>query len=276
MDMSGRARALVVAVCLMASASAFAASPDDSQSPPAANSPSQPVSVFEERPINWKSLVPDIYHDQKNIWTFPGNLARGEDWKPTLAIAAILGALVVADPHDSPYFRNNSTFAGFNKRFSGTNTAVATILVPTAFYALGLVRKDSYATHTALLAGESVVDAEILGWVLKNATGRMRPSAVPPGGSYSDTWFKTYHPILRGDTSFPSDHAIAAFSIATVFAHRYSNHRWVPWVAYGGAALVGFSRISLQAHFPSDVFAGAAFGYIISRFIVMPGREPEF
>ena len=175
----------------------------------------------------------------------------------------------------SPYFRNNSTFSGFNRRLSGTNTAIGTALVPASFYALGLVRKDSYATHTALLAGESAVDAEILAWVLRNATGRLRPSAVPPGGNYSDTWFETYKPILRAGGSFPSDHAAAAFSVATVFAHRYGNHRWVPWVAYGAATLVGVSRVTLQAHFPSDVFAGAAFGYLISRFIVMPGREPE-
>jgi membrane-associated phospholipid phosphatase len=248
---------------------------EDQQSGPTPKSPSQPDSIEEERPINWKSIVPDVYHDQKNIWTFPGKLVRGEDWKPTLVFAVILGGLVAADPHASPYFRNNSNFSGFNRRLSGTNTAIGTALVPAAFYALGLVRKDSYATHTALLAGESVADAEILAWVLKNATGRVRPSAVPPGGNYSDTWFETYQPPLRADGSFPSGHAIAAFSVATVFAQRYRDHRWVPWVAYGAATLVGVSRVTLQAHFPSDVFVGAAFGYLISRFIVMPGREPE-
>ncbi len=322
--MTSRARSVVMAVCLMASTGAFAASPVDPQSGATPPTNAQPFAIDEERPINWKSFVPDVYHgpkhfggfpgklarqdegsgpnrksssppdsideerpinwrtivpdicrDQKNIWTFPGKLVRGEDWEPALAFAAILGGLIVADPHDSPYFRNNSTFSGFNRRLSGTNTAIGVALVPASFYALGLVRKDSYATHTALLAGESVVDAEILAWVLGNATGRLRPSAVPPGGNYSDTWFKTYRPILRAGGSFPSDHAAAAFSVATVFAHRYGNHRWVPWVAYGAATLVGVSRVTLQAHFPSDVFAGAAFGYLISRLVVMPGREPE-
>lgn len=248
---------------------------EDQQSGSTAKSPRQPDSVEEERPINWKSIVPDIYHDQKNMWTFPGRLVHGEDWEPALAFAAILGGLIVADPHDSPYFRNNSTFSGFNHRLSGTNTLLGTALVPASFYALGLVRKDSYATHTALLAGESVVDAEILAFVLKNATGRLRPIAVPSKGNYSDTWFETYQPPLRADGSFPSGHALAAFSVATIFAHRYRDHRWVPWVAYGAATLVGVSRITLQEHFPSDVFAGAAFGYLISRFIVMPDREPE-
>jgi membrane-associated phospholipid phosphatase len=74
---------------------------------------------------------------------------------------------------------------------------------------------------------------------------------------------------LRGHGSFPSGHTIAAFSIATVVARRYGNHRWVPYAAYGMAALVGFSRLSLSAHFLSDVFMGGALGYSISRFTVL-------
>jgi membrane-associated phospholipid phosphatase len=49
----------------------------------------------------------------------------------------------------------------------------------------------------------------------------------------------------------------------------FLRNRWVPWVAYGLAGLVGFSRVPLQAHFPSDVFAGAALGYAISHYVVL-------
>jgi membrane-associated phospholipid phosphatase len=273
--MTGQVKSLLMAVCLMASACVFAASSEDPQSGPTLKSPSPPVSIYEERPINWKSIVPDVAHDQQTIWTVPAQLVRGEHLKPAFGLAIALGGLVALDAHDTPYFRNTSAFSGFNRGLSGTNAAIATALVPASFYALGYVRKDSYATHTSLLAGESLVDTGILAWVLKNATGRLRPSAIPPGGSYSDTWFKTYQPPLRADASFPSEHAIAAFSVATILARRYPSHRWVPWVAYGAAALIGFSRVSQQAHFPSDVFAGAAFGYVISRYVVMPGREPD-
>jgi membrane-associated phospholipid phosphatase len=75
--------------------------------------------------------------------------------------------------------------------------------------------------------------------------------------------------FLRGDGSLPSGHTIAAFSIATIVARRYGNHRWVPYVSYGMAALVGFSRLTLSAHFVSDVFVGAALGYSVSRFAVL-------
>jgi len=88
-------------------------------------------------------------------------------------------------------------------------------------------------------------------------------------GNFSDTWFESKGSFLRGDGSMPSGHTIAAFSIATIVARRYGNHRWVPYVSYGMAALVGFSRLTLSAHFVSDVFVGAALGYSVGRFAVL-------
>jgi membrane-associated phospholipid phosphatase len=43
----------------------------------------------------------------------------------------------------------------------------------------------------------------------------------------------------------------------------------VPIVAYTAAATVGFSRLTLNAHYLSDVFVGGALGYSISRFAVL-------
>jgi hypothetical protein len=42
----------------------------------------------------------------------------------------------------------------------------------------------------------------------------------------------------------------------------------LPFVAYGLAAAVGFSLLSLSAHYPSVVFIGAVLGYSVSRFAV--------
>lgn len=57
--------------------------------------------------------------------------------------------------------------------------------------------------------------------------------------------------------------------MATVVSRRYPKHRWLPYVAYGLAGVVGFSRVTLSSHFPSDVFLGAALGYSISRYAVL-------
>lgn len=72
-----------------------------------------------------------------------------------------------------------------------------------------------------------------------------------------------------GFGSFPLGHTVAAFSVATVFAERYRALRWVPSVAYGLAGVVALSRLNVQAHFPSDIFLGAALGYSISHFVVL-------
>jgi len=43
----------------------------------------------------------------------------------------------------------------------------------------------------------------------------------------------------------------------------------VPWVAYGTAAALALTRLPDQAHYPSEIFIGAAMGYSIGRFVVI-------
>jgi len=243
-------------------------SPIPNPEPPNPNPQPPDPSPQPDREVSWKLLVPNILHDQKPIWLFPVSAARGRHLKPTIGIIVATVGLVALDPHDAPYFRRTTAFNNFNKVFSSSNMALGTAIVPLSFYAVGLARRDSFAQHTSLLAGEAVADAEILATVMKNIDRRLRPRDVT-NGDYADTWFKAYGRVISGRGSFPSGHEIAAFSVATVFADRYRRHRWAPWVAYGLAGLVGFSRVTLQAHFPSDVFAGAALGYVISHFAVL-------
>jgi len=114
--------------------------------------------------------------------------------------------------------------------------------------------------RTALFAGEAVVDSEILTTVLKDATKRLRPADIQAGRNYSDSWFESGCSLVGGRGSFSSGHTIAAFSVATIVARRYGNHKWIPYASYGMATLVGFSRLSSSAHFLSDVFMGGALG----------------
>lgn len=221
----------------------------------------------------WKKLVPDLLSDQKRIWLFPAAAARGRRLAPALAVAGTTAALVALDPYGGRYFQRTDSFEGFNKVFSGYNTARGMILFPTALYAVGLLQRDVYAQQTYVLAAAAVLDSEILTSVMKDVTRRLNPGLVPPGGDFSATWFRKKNGSwIRGIGSFPSGHTIAAFSVATVYARRYPHPAWRRWAAYGLAGVVGFSRVSLETHFVSDVFAGAALGYFIARDVVL--RRP--
>lgn len=221
------------------------------------------------RPVSWKLLVPNVLCDQKAIWLFPAKLTKHRNWIPTVSVVGATAGLTLLDPSEARYFHQTSTFHTFNGLFTSNATAIGAILTPASLYAAGLLRQDTKMEHTALLAGEAVADAELVTTVLKDIDRRARPVTFSPHGNYWDSWFESKGSPEWSDGSFPSGHMIAAFSIATVIAHRYRAHRWVPYVCYGAATLVGFSRLTLSAHFASDVFVGAALGYSIGRFAVL-------
>src|SRR5437867_4093348 len=178
-----------------------------------------------EREVSWRVLPRNFLQDQKDIWLFPVQLAKGRHWVPTIAVTGVTGALIAADAHDTPYFRRTQRFEGFNDVFSGRNTSLGMAIVPAAFLVVGHFRHDSYAEKTALLAGEAYADSAIVDMVMKVSTRRLRPSDIPPTGNFSDTFFRSRVSAVGINTSFPSGHGAGAFSIATVFAHRYRRHR---------------------------------------------------
>lgn len=240
------------------------------------NRPAQQVDVYTssgsndyDRPVSWKLLVPNILCDQKNIWLFPLHLTQDHNWIPALGVAGATAGLVALDPIEGHYFNRTEAYDGFNDMFATRGTELALMAVPTALYVAGWARKDNRMEHTALLAGEAVADSGIVATVLKSVTSRKRPFSFTANENYSDSFYDHSGSKVVGGGGFPSAHAIVAFSIATVIAHRYREHRWVPFAVYGAAAAVGFSRLSLAQHFTSDVFVGAALGYSISRFAVL-------
>jgi membrane-associated phospholipid phosphatase len=242
-------------------------SPSQSSRPPG-DSADSPAA----REVTWKSLPGDFLRDQKNIWTFPVQLAKGHHWLPTLAITGVTAGLIVADPHAMPYFRRRAgALDDFNDTFDTTITTAEVIAIPTTLMLTGYMRHDRYQVGTALLAAEAYADSAIVDLGIKAITRRKRPTDVPPGGTFNDTFFSGGKSPFKG-SSFPSGHAAGAFSVATVIASRYHNHRWVPWVMYGMASAISFSRVTSSAHFPSDVFLGAAIGYTVTRYAVLTPR----
>ena len=254
---------LVVLFWLSASDAAVAQSPQE----PQAGAERSPDTDVPEKPIPLRQVPLNILHDQKPIWTFPGRMVQGQHWKPTLAVVLGTVGLVALDPHSESYFYTHSGFRSYSTGpLRGRNTTLAITLTPAVFYVTGLATHGRHAQNTALLAAEALADSQLVTFAIKHATGRLFPSAIPPHSGLGDTWFQ-YKGSFTNGGSFPSGHSASAFAVASVISHRYREHRWVPWVAYGAAAALALTRIPDLAHFPSDVFFGSAVGYGIGGLV---------
>ncbi|MEG2119545.1 MAG: phosphatase PAP2 family protein, partial [Pseudoflavonifractor sp.] len=94
--------------------------------------------------------------------------------------------------------------------------------------------------------------------VLKHLVGRERPWLSVAGLT---------HLIIENDPlSFPSGHTCAAFAAACIWAKALPK-RWMGVAAILAAVMMGFSRLYLGVHFPSDVLAGMLVGILCAAAV---------
>jgi membrane-associated phospholipid phosphatase len=140
----------------------------------------------------------------------------------------------------------------------------------TAVYLIGRANGDRRVQSVGLHSVESILLADILGGGIKLVAGRQRPYVDVRTPNNFQLWRG-----LSGDKyrSFPSGHTITAFAFATTVT-RESRFWWpratwyVGTVFYGGASLVGLSRMYNNQHWASDVMAGAAIGTLVGLKVV--------
>jgi membrane-associated phospholipid phosphatase len=129
-----------------------------------------------------------------------------------------------------------------------------------AYGIVGFAFHDAEARDTAidgLIA--SALASGIITPTLKAVVGRTRPNAT--------TDPLDFHPFSGSDLAFPSGHATQAFVVASVIS-AHSDQLWVSATAYTLAGLVGFARVYHNAHWTSDVVAGALIGTLVGRSVV--------
>jgi len=67
------------------------------------------------------------------------------------------------------------------------------------------------------------------------------------------------------DPSFPSGHAAFSFMMATLLALWFPRYRFIFFIVAG---FVGWTRIYLGLHYPTDVIAGSLLGYGITKLFL--------
>jgi len=135
-------------------------------------------------------------------------------------------------------------------RTISTSVSPISIGAPILIFGTGLIEKDPELKQKGLMIGESFLVTTVFATGLKHAVNRARP-------------FETYPEIQKlsagGSSSFPSGHTSDAFSTATSLSLEFPKW-YVIAPSYTYAALVGYSRMHLGVHYPSDVLAGAVVG----------------
>ncbi|MBC8646013.1 MAG: phosphatase PAP2 family protein, partial [Thermoanaerobaculia bacterium] len=198
-----------------------------------------------------------LARDARQIATAPLGWDRSDWTKLGIGIAAIGGALLIDEELRQSVQQNSNR----------TTRSVADAVRPFGeeyswgvlggFYLAGTVFKDDKAKAVAQDSlASSLIAAGVITPLLKATVGRDRPHETQ----------STFARSANG-RSFPSGHTTQAFAIASVVASHYESP-WIQTAAYTLAGLVGWSRMEHNAHYASDVLAGALIGTVIGRSVV--------
>ncbi len=204
------------------------------------------------------TLTGNLFSDQKAIWTTPFHLRmRAENWIVPLGLSTL--SLVGTDTSIMRHL--GSTPLSHVNSFSNYGL-VAMIGTAASLYLRGESSNDDHSRESGVLAAEAAIDSVVLGETMKLAFQRPRPNENNAGKFGS------------GGSSFPSEHALAAWSIASVIAQEYPGSL-TKLLAYGAATGISLERVAARQHFPSDVLVGSALGFAIGRYVYRAHHDPN-
>ena len=125
-------------------------------------------------------------------------------------------------------------------------------------YGGGILAESPRWKETGEMLGEALILADGAALILKEATGRGRPTVTARKDDFYPFGFRSDY------DGFPSMHTASSFAVASVLA-RTSESLTVAVASYCAATFVGFSRMNQDKHWASDVLLGAAIGELAGR-----------
>jgi membrane-associated phospholipid phosphatase len=216
-----------------------------------------PALPPKPEPITLAGTPKRILLDQKAIWTSPLHV-KPLDAMWLLPLAAATGTMIGSDQHTMIALVHIN--ANDQKHFNTlSNAGVGALgIIPGTMYLWSLNQDAPQARETGLLSGEALVDSLAVSEAIQLVSRRDRPNVNNAKGNFFSS--------SPTDSSFPSNHAIAAWAMASVLGDEYPG--WLTRTAvYGLATGVSVSRVLAEQHFPSDVVVGSAAGWLIGHYV---------
>jgi len=143
---------------------------------------------------------------------------------------------------------NNPNSAVWNN-LSNTSKYIS-VGVPVGYFVAGLIHDNKALKQKAAYTAAAILFNTASTTLLKNVVKRERPY---------NTYTGIFPDKIESDYAFPSGHSSSAFATATSLA--ITTKKWYVAVpAFAWSASVGYSRIYLGQHYPSDVIMGAIVG----------------
>jgi Capsule assembly protein Wzi/PAP2 superfamily len=207
------------------------------------------------------AFLRNVAGDQKAIWTSPARL-RSSDLGWLVPLAGAGAGLLATDSDVSRNLSNRKNTLDRSTQISDYGVG-ALGGVAGGMYLWGKLAHNRHEEETGFLAIESLANALVVNNAVNFAAGRERPGVDRARGRFG----------VNG-RSFPSNHAVAAWSIASVVAHEYPG-LLTKLIAYGLAGAVSASRVSAKQHFPSDVFLGSAIGWLVGEEVYRARHDPD-
>jgi membrane-associated phospholipid phosphatase len=222
-----------------------AEAPPDANLHPVPNDYSVSHAAVHDLPLN-------LLQDQRNFFTSPLR-TRASDLDLLVPFAGVTAVLAAGGdrgieshlPTSPSIISRSKTISDYGAAAMGAGVAGA--------WLLGQARHDDHMTEAGFLSGEAAVSTLVITELGKYAFGRQRPLVGNGKGDF-----------FSGGDSFPSLHAAAAFSIATVMSEEYPSP-FITFLSYGAATGIAATRVTARQHFASDVLVGAGLGWFMGR-----------
>lgn len=189
---------------------------------------------------------------------------KGEQWSHFGAIAGGTTALYFVDDEF------NSWVGGWREDVpdwlitygNEYGSAEYNYMLTGAVYLSGLFTRNEKLRRTGVLLISSATAGGFFQQVTKRMVGRARPRS----GDSSDVFDPFHLDRVRFYDSFPSGHAMLAFTNAYAIAKQFKNP-WVKGGIYAVGAIPGFIRVIDEFHWISDVAFSMAMGVFIVEAI---------